>query len=222
MRKLRFVGPLLLPSVGSLVFTMLLAVTILGTAAWAFYSKSGILYTYLFGPNSAPELIQSSRSTLEAFSNTVFGNPTLNKVLFFVFWLIVGLIVYTIVTGLGNYFGEVREVIIESHYINAPKGTTRQHAILRLLLRIIGFSLVFIYLVFFYNIFLPFSILSSRIGLGHLSSLYGWLYLAIAYVELVLSLHVLLILLRFTALRPRLIASADEATIEDAEANRAK
>lgn len=224
MQKLRLAGSLLLPSLGSLVTSFILAGLFIGLSAWAHFARGGRIYSILYGENSAPELIEKSRSTVEAFSNTVFGNPTLNKVLFFVFWLIIGLIVYTIFTGLGKYLSELKDVVVESRYVNAPRGATRQHMIIRLLLRLIGISLVFVYFVFFYNIFLPFAILCSRISFSELPNLNGWMYAGLAVAELMLSLHIMLILLRFTALRPRLFggASADEATIDDVEEHRVK
>ncbi len=212
MRHLRYAKHLLTPSLGSLTIVIIAATLILGVANWAYGARSGIIYNYMLGPNSAPDLIESSKSTIAAIDETVFGNPLLNKALFFAFWLLIGIIVYILVTGIGRYFGGLVEYWQQQSYVHSNKEDIKRQFIVRALLRTVALLSLFFYSVFFFNVFLPFSILASRIGFSSLDELGGWVYGGIALLELLLCMHFFVILLRFAALRPRLFGSleADE------------
>jgi len=76
-------GLLLRPSQLSIIGNLMASGLILAVASLSYLAGSGLIYNFLFGSGSSIELIQTSRGTFSAFNNTVFGNPTLNKVLYF-------------------------------------------------------------------------------------------------------------------------------------------
>jgi len=119
MKNSKFARLVLTPSTFSFFATVGSSLLILVVAGVSYASNTGLVYDYLFGNNSSSKLIEDSQSTLSLFSTTVFGNPALNKVLFLAFWMVVGLIVYLLISGIGAGASEAEEVIEQSKYVHA-------------------------------------------------------------------------------------------------------
>lgn len=218
MRDLRFTGLMLKPSLSSLAVSFGLTGTFLGILALSYTAKTGLIYDYIFGPDSSASLIETSKSSIEALNQVIFGNPTLNKILFFGFWMAIGLIVYLTLTGIWSSVNSAYSTVNEINYATAHKLRIDNDLKYRIILRIVAAMLWFIYSVFFLKIFLPFSILCGRISVGTLNLPSGWLYGLISIVVLEVSLHLHVVFARFFMLRPRLIGGWDdilETQLED-------
>ncbi len=203
----RSIDRLVEPSFASFSCSLLLSVTIIGSAIISNALQSGLIYTLLFGPTSSATQIETAQNTLKAFSETVLGNPTLNKLLFFGFWLLVGLIVYGIVFSIGSTTGGVFAFMQQLHLVKTRKKILKEEFGLRVMLHLIGLILLIFYTVFFIKTLLPFSVLCARITSG-----LGWNLASIGYfsaglITLFLSLHLYTVLLRFALLRTRLYGS---------------
>ncbi len=209
MRHSSRIKLLILPSLISGVTTVLLSAAVLGTAIYSYLSGKGMVYEYLFGPNSSAELIRQSRGTISAFSDTVFGNQTLTKVLYFAFWMIVGLVVYLILHTLIKGASVAAEDIQESTYKNIRVRDMLTNIGTRLAVRLAALTAWIVYWVFFIKTLLPLSVLLARTGTTDLSSPTGWLYGVSGLTVLVLSIHVHLIFLRLVALRARLFETSE-------------
>jgi hypothetical protein len=209
MKRLRFTGLLLEPSVSGLIGTIIAALLVLFVTSLAYSIKSGFIYDLLLGPDSSADLIQTSRDTITALTNTVFGNPVLNKVLFFMFWMVIGLVVYLIVSGLGSGINEADKALHELQYANMRRLQLQESFMLRAMLRAITAMVWFAYSILFIKFFLPFSVLSTRVGLNQLNSVTGWGLLLAAFVTLTTSLHLHIVLLRLFCLRPRVFGGWD-------------
>lgn len=205
----RFIRLALQPSLFSGIITVLLSSIILGVATLSYANGSGIVYEFLFGENSSTELIQTSRGTFAAISNTVFGNPTLNKLLYFVFWMLVGLLTYILLYSLIRGASTTMEDVEETNYVNVTRGETLRIFITHSVLHIAIVLCWFVYTLFFIKIFLPFSILSGRIGLTMLPGIQGWLYGLLGLIVLIGSLHIHVVLLRFSLLKVRAFGGED-------------
>lgn len=217
MKQLRFTGLMLKPSLMSAAFCLAIAGIILAVSAISFSVKSGLLYDYLLGPNSSSQLIEISRGAFEAFSQTVFGNPLLNKILFLVFWMVIGLVVYLALTGIGTGVSSANETVQEIQYASSHKKRLDEDLKFRIILRVVALLLWFLYAVFFFKIFAPFSILAGHIAVGNLGEPLGWFYGLISIVVLTVSLHLHVVLTRFLMLRPRLIGGWDDILSEELE-----
>ncbi len=200
---------LLQPSTSSTISVIILSILIYVVAILTYATKSGLIYRYLFGPNSSAELIKSSHDTVSALNNTVFGNPTLNKVLYFAMWMLLGLIVYIILFSFIRSVSSAAEDIEETTYTNIdPKGGW--HAIaLRAGIRAAIIVFWLIYWIFFIRILVPFSVLSAKIGVGNMPHATGFIYSLLGIIVLILSLHLHVICMRLIALKVRLFDSAD-------------
>lgn len=203
MGRIRFVGILLLPSVGSAFLCTGLSIATLAIASLLYNAHTGFLYTLLFGPDSSVDLIQSARGTFDAIFQTTFSNPVLNKVIFFAFWCLVGLVVYALLSGIGKTTSVIAETAEQMHYLHAKKRQFEEQLGLRVIVYTMTGLLGFLYSIFFFKTLLPFSILCGRIGISALN-FSGWLYVMAGTVVLTLSYHIFIVLIRLLLLRPRI------------------
>ncbi len=210
-KELSKVRSLLSPSLLSGLVTTFLATAVLTIAIFSYASGSGMVYDYLFGPNSSAELIRGASNSVDAFSNTVFGNPTLNKILFFCFWMIVGLVVYMILYAIFKGTSEAAEDFQETKYMNGRAQELLRTIGTRLAIRSAVLALWVIYWVFFIKILLPFSILCAHIGAGAFPDVSGWGYGGLGLIVLTASIHLHLVFLRLFALKVRLIDNSQSA-----------
>ena len=209
MQSQRRLIQVMLPSLTSSLLTIGLSLVTLSLATFYYLSGNGAIYNYLFGPNSSTELIRQSQGSISAFSNTVFGNPLLNKILYFAFWMVVGLLVYFLLYVIIKGTGSAVEDFEEAGYKNAHVEEMLQGIVSRLAIRAILVVTWVIYWIFFVKTLLAFSILSTRVGITNFPDLNGWLYTALGVLVLIASLHVHVIFMRLIALKVRLFDSSD-------------
>jgi hypothetical protein len=186
-----------------------LTIIILVAATVAYGMKNGLIYELLLGPGSSVQTIESVYPPISAFYQTVFGDPVLNRMLFFIFWVLVGLVALVMVTGIGRGIGQVNRQLHELQYANLRKTQLEESLMQRALLRTIAALFWFGYGVLFLKFFLPFSILAARIGFTEIRSLTGILYLTLGFVILSASLHLHIVFLRLFLLRPRVFGGWD-------------
>lgn len=201
-------GLTLLPSMLSGIMTVVLAVAILLGGTWSHGLGKGLLYDFLFGSHSSAELIQTSQGTFSAFGNIVFGNPLLNKILFFVFWMLIGLIVYVLLHGFLRGVSTAAEEVEESRYVNANKAHHFKQLEVRTAVRLAVITAWIIYSVLFIKILLPYSVLVVRLSIVSQAPGNSWLYALSGVITLLLSLHLHVIWLRLLTLRVRLFGTA--------------
>lgn len=209
MHKLQLTALFCGPSLISGLITIVLALMMLAVANFSFLLRSGLLYDAFFGKGTPYDLIESSRDYVTVINQVILGNPTFNKFMFFAFWMMVGLMVYALLSTLGQTIAETEQKLKSLRYIHARKAQIEQDLILRLALRTTGVIAGLMYGWLFVRLIFPFCVLASQIGLSNLSSLYGWLYLTLSFAVLVLALHAVVILLRLIVLRPRLYGDWD-------------
>lgn len=207
MDRLRNIGNLLLPSLGSAAAVIGVTTAILGITTFATSKGDGRLYDWLFGANSSASQIETARNTIDSITGAIFGNAILNQLLFFVLWMLIGLAVYVILAGVNREVSTVNELREELHYANVRPAEIRREFIIRLVIRWVILAGWGIYWVVFIKIYLPFSILCAHIGAADFEHVGGWLYGLAAFVTLVLSLHLHVIFARLLVLRTRLFGS---------------
>jgi hypothetical protein len=217
MKNMRFTRLILQPSAGGLLGILGLSLLVMLISGLSFVSKSGLLYDYLFGSGSSSSLIETSKSTIAIFSEAFFGNPFLNKVLFFVFWMLIGLIVYLFISGLGAGASEAGRVIEESRFVHAEKQRITSDFRLKLTLRLIALGLIVFYSVLFVKVLLPFGVLCARIVAGGLGDAGNWVYGLLGFLVLSGSFYLWLVLLRFLTLRPRLVGGWEDIIADEIE-----
>lgn len=193
-------------------FGISLAVMVI--AGFAYVTRNGLFYEYLFGSGSSVALIEASSSTLAALNETIFGNTVLNKLLFFVFWMVIGLIVYVFISGIGSGVSSAEHTLEEVTFVNAQKLRLGSELGLKVVLRIIAAGLLLIYGILMVQILVPFGILCARIVAGNIREPFNWLYGLLGFFVLSASIYIGTVLLRFFLLRPRVFGGWEDV-LED-------
>lgn len=217
MKQSRFTRLLIQPTAVGLLGVFGLSLGVMFLSGFSYATKNNLLYDYLFGSNSSAALIETSRSTITVFNEAVFGNPTLNKILFFAFWMVVGLVVYVFISGIGAGISTAEHTLEEATFVHAQKLRLGSELGLRVVLHIIGAGLLMIYLIFFFKILLPFGVLCSRIVAGDIRQLSNWIYAVLGFTVLSAAFYLGIILLRFLLLRPRLFGGSEGIVADDLE-----
>lgn len=215
MKNHRLERLILIPSSGGLIGIILLALVTMIGAGLSFASQGGLIYNYLFGSGSSVDLIETSKSTITLFSEAIFGNPLLNKILFFMFWMVVGLVVYIVLSSIGSGAAEAEHALEESKFVHAQKATISHELELKIILRLIAFGLLVIYGVLLVKILLPFGIFSARIVAGNSYQASSWLYGLLGFTVLTGSFYIGTVLLRFFMLRPRIFGGQEEIITDE-------
>ncbi|MBA3758435.1 hypothetical protein H0X10_02275 [Candidatus Saccharibacteria bacterium] len=214
MEQTRFTRLLLRPSAGGLIGIISLALLIMIVSGFSYTTRNNLFYDYLFGAGSSVTLIETSQSSVAVFNETVFGNATLNKILFFVFWMVIGLVVYVLLSGFGAGVSSVEHAANEAQFVHAKKLRLGSEIGLKVVLHSIGFGLLLLYSIFLFKVLLPFGVLCARIVAGNLRQPINWLYGLLGFIVLCGTLYIGLILIRFLLLRPR-IFGGQEDLLED-------
>jgi len=214
-KQLRFIWATIQPSLFSSAVTILLCGIVLLTAMLSYSARSGLIYDFLFGPNSSTELIQTSKGSFTEVTTNVLGNPILNKAVFYMFWMFVGLVVYTILSSLIRGATTAAEDIQESQNINDTKGENLKTIRSRFLLRLIVLVGWLLYTIFFVKIILPYSVLTSRIGVSGFPTLIGCLYIFAGVIILFIGLHIHTISARLFVLKLRVFNSEEVEELAD-------
>ncbi len=93
--------------------------------------------------------------------------------------------------------------------MHARKALIERNLFVRIAIRSGGIIAACLYGWVFVRFMLPFSVLATRVGLGQLNNIAGWGYLLLGGVVLLLTLHVLVIIARIVAVRPRVFGDWD-------------
>jgi hypothetical protein len=209
MGRIRFVGVLLTPSIASTLLCIGSSACMLLISTISYNAHTGFLYDLLFGPDSSASLIQSSKNTLDALFQATFSNSIVNKLIFFAFWCLVGLLIYFLLSGFGKTSTAISHTAHRFLYFNARKKQLEEELGLRIMVGAAAILIAFIYSIFFIYTLLPFSTLSGRIGIGNLNQISGWLFVVAGFVTLALGIHIFIFILRLILLKPRLLGGGE-------------
>lgn len=210
MRKLAFVGIILQPSVASFMTTLTLSSLLFVSVFLGLGNSGNSFYELLFGSASSPELINSARSNFDEVSQAFFNNPLISNVLFFGFWLLVGLVVYALISGSGATIGAAHQLVEEEKMIHAHKQNLEKEFLTRAVLRVAALLAWVLYMVVFFRLFLPFAMLSFQVATQSSFSVSNVLTGTLGYLVIFTSLHLHVVFLRCLLLRPRVIGGWDD------------
>lgn len=209
MYKNRKYFVILMPSLLSLLSSLLLSVGIVVGIGLSYSGGKGTIYNYLFGPDSSAELISGSESTLSALNNTVLGNAILNKILYFAFWMAVGLVVYIVLYALLKGTGAASEDLKEVTYANIKRERILQDFAIKIAVRVAAVFGWIVFAIIFVKMLLPFCSLATRAATSDIWSTIGIAYLISAILVLILSFHIEVVLTRFVFLKVRLFSQQE-------------
>lgn len=208
--KLRLVGLLLSPSPLSLVITFGIVILLSVSTLIKYGLNTTSLYDLVLGKGSSPDLINNTHIAFSTFYQNIFGNPTLNRILFFLFWMLIGLIVYLFLNVLGHGIGQADETVHEMNYVHANKTKSLEHYIKRIGIHCGVVVVLLLYSVLFLKAISPFGLLNVQISAAGLPQLSAFGYGVLGILVLSVGLYVYVILLRLFFLRIRVFGSDHE------------
>lgn len=185
---------------------MTAAFIILAAANWTFISHN----EYFFGAYGALTPLQTHFSALfDTILRTLDTTPAYN-VIVAVFALLCGLVVFLFLEITAHSAHAFHESIEDVHF---AKGNYRkmivEGVLVRAVLRVASFAIWLVYAIFWAGIVAPLCVALTQIGLADILTETGWLLLLASFALLVASLHLHVILLRLTLLRPRVFGGQE-------------
>lgn len=210
MRKLAFTGIILQPSITSSMLVIILGALVFINSIINLSGSNDLLFKLLLGSDTSVELLDTTKSTVSSLSEVILNNPTVNKLLFFSFWFLVGMTVYAFISGAGSSIDAVQKLHEDEQLLHMQKKKLQREWVLKLLLRASALFAWIIFITIFMKLLLPFSVLSFQVagsgGFSFSTITTGLL----GFVVLTLALHLHVVFLRSVLLRPRVIGGMDD------------
>ncbi len=192
------------PTLTSIFSVLGLSGLILLSFNFAIITQSGIIGDLLLGESRSTGLLDIAQNTVFEVSALTLENSVLNNISFFMFWILVGLVVFVSLSTLGNTIASITRVIETTHYLNQRKEHLDNSTYFRVVIRLIGGLGFFVFYIVFAKFNLPFAVLANQAWLGDIRSPIGWLYGFLGFIVLALSLHIFIVFVRLALLKPRL------------------
>lgn len=153
--------------------------------------------------------IASSLQTISESNNYIFagrtgsGDSTINAVLLFLFWACVGLAVYFLAMGVVRAASELGQLEREVNYVHSDRRAVMRTFVGRMLIRLLSLAMLFAVASLYVKIALPYALSVARSAKPTIAS---GLEVVLGGIFLILILHVVAVVLRAIALRPRLFS----------------
>ncbi len=197
---------LLTPSLLSGYATFFVACAILGVGASSYLTQGEFLYEYLFGPFGVVTAMLYAPDFFAVFRRTIINNPVTYDAFIIVAALLVGWLIYELLEAIRRFADNTSVVWYEFQTHTPQAKQALIETLARTIIRCVGAIMLVFYMVFLVNILIPFCILMIQNGIDHLASSLPLALgtFAASLLFLSLSLHVNLVLIRLSLLRPRL------------------
>ncbi|HSX29233.1 MAG TPA: hypothetical protein VLE73_01595 [Candidatus Saccharimonadales bacterium] len=209
---------LLTPSISSGLIVFAGSAVVLGYSGWLYISDNQIFYDYLFGAYGLKTFVWQNSLGFSVWTQAFLSSPVAYYLLVGGVAVAVGVAVFTVLQAAGVFVRGTAELIDQVEYKGPTRGNALREILSRLVLRVTSLIGWAVYAAFFVSMLVPFSIVLNQTGIEHLRSgtWYGVFGCLGAYVLLALGLHLHVVFIRLTALRPRLFGGDD--VIQEAEA----
>lgn len=209
MHPLKNISQLIKPSTASIATSLILTVILVAAGLWYTDLHTGVLFNALtFGSSVSPANISASQTSLTDFNTRVFGNPLLNQILFYAMWLLIGCLVYVLVTAIIALGSESVETVEKMHYVNAKGSQVKRVFLSRLGTRIVAIALEIAYCILFVKLLVPYGVYAVHVGVSQTQILPALAYIGLGTFVLLVSFHIHVVLLRLIVLRTRLFESS--------------
>lgn len=206
MRRRAAVPLLLTPSILSGSFVVGASAVLVVSGAWSYVRYRQLFYEYLFGPYGIQTALVQAPDSFSFLRMAILNNSINYYLSVVVGGVIVGLVVYAVLDIVQTSAKDSATILhdIEEHHL---KGESRE-ILGRLVARIIAIVGWLGYGLLFVNVLTPFAMVLLETGIGELAAnaVHGWGSILSAFVLLVITLHMHIIFLRLSLLRPRLFS----------------
>jgi hypothetical protein len=124
------------------------------------------------------------------------------------FWAVIGLVVYFVVEEGIKTFHNADELRKELNYVHARRDLMIKSQAISILIRLAASVVLIFFIETFFKRVIPYSITAAHASLSDLKSFNAGLYVLLSFCMIALSLHLLTLLLRLAAGRPRLFSTS--------------
>lgn len=202
---LKLLGVFLSPSWLSGLVAVVAGVSVIGGSI-ALTHLGGAAQQSLLGLHLAYR--QSSvGASVQTIGNSFAGNTQINNVLLFLFWGMVGLVVYSIAQSAVSEFKNADELLHELASARAKRLGIMENVASRTLIRLGALVAWWLLSRFMVYKLVPYAIASAHLSALHLTSAADWWRTLLAGLACILGVHLLAVLLRLVTLRARLFDS---------------
>lgn len=200
--SLKQIWQVLTPSwLSGLVVTVLCLVGVIGTLIVSNYQGSRLQQQLFEARGSGPLPL---RSDFQTITDNLAHNQVVSNLPLFLFWAVLGIIVYLAATNLWNVLGSAEELREELNYVNAPKRHLVQNVVVHLAARLVVLAAWLAYVQLFLKVLLPYVLDAAHIAAVDLLSLSGIGYTLLAFAVAWVALQAHVVFLRLVFLRSRL------------------
>lgn len=213
---------LLRPSLLSGSFVLLLALGTVIYSAWLYLNHDQILFTLLFGPAGFQDFVSKNTGGFMVWQRVLLGSPAAYYVLVGGIAMATGLAVFTTLQIFGLLFRNTTFFVYEAIEGRHARWAFWSEQLARLWVRVLALLGGAVYAAAFVSMILPFCILLNQTGVAGLrqGNGLGLLMGVAALLVLLLALHVLVVLARIIALRPRVFGGDSDIAVAETQGGR--
>jgi hypothetical protein len=197
---------LLTPSLTSGYITFFIALAVLGASVWSYLAQGEFLHDYLFGPFGVVTVMLYAPDFFAVFRRTIVNDPFTYNAFILICALLIGVFVYELFEALRRFSNTTSVVWYEFHTNTPQAKEALKETLVRTVARSAGAIGLVLYALFLVNILVPFCILMVQNGIDQfsyeLAAAIGTILAS--FLFLAISLHVVVVLVRLSLLRPRL------------------
>lgn len=188
------------PSLSSLYGCIILAMIILVAASWTLINNSD--YLAIFQGASLLWQVPSGSAVQSLFE--FFDSTAAYGAIVIIFASVCGLLIFLSLETITHSTQRLHESVEDVRFARGNyKKMAIEGVIVRFAVRIASFAAWLLYIMLWLGFVVPLCIALTQIGIATILTETGWLLLLASLMLLATSLHLHIILLRFTLLRPR-------------------
>lgn len=206
---------LFLPSLLSRFTSVLLTLLVLGAANWIYVARSPQLYDFFFGKTGFVTVLQNTPNNFNDMLTTIFSASITYKATIVLLAILAGLLVYVLLEGFGHAVLGAADAWedIQTADTRGKKAVEREVSV-RLAVRCISLVSWLIYWLLFFQVLVPFCILTTRMTATELFSWSGGVRAIFGTALLLLGIHLHTVFMRLILLRPRLFGGDEVMRLE--------
>lgn len=133
-------------------------------------------------------------------------NVLIDRAPVMVFWMFVGTLVYFMITGVAGAIASANALEHELSYVHAKRKELLRGVFIKSAIRLCVFALWLAFIMLFFRVLLPYCLAAAHVGAADILSIQGAFYTVIAFLVLIVALHIHVVMLRLVALRPRIFS----------------
>lgn len=209
MTAMRKAAILLRPSFISGIGCGLITCAVIAFVAWIHITDNGLFYDFLFGRFGVTTALITAPQNISVFQQAVFNSPVTYYFVIGIAAIMVGILVYALLQGVGRIREEALIVASELRTHNPHLKSTVYNDLSRLGVRLASLAAWLIYWIVFIDLVWPFVVSLMQVGLIDISASHpsGWLYICAATLLWAVSVHMHVTFMRLCALRLRLFGN---------------